>query len=86
MNEKATIELKYPIRIDGTDVAALHMRRPKVRDQVLMDKAGKAGKSDAECEILLFANLLEVAPSDIEELDMTDYNKIQRQYKDFLEG
>lgn len=86
MSEKTTIELKYPLTIDGTEVKALYMRRPKVRDQLLMEKSGMVGKSNAEREVFLFANLAEVAPSDIEDLDMADYKKIQEQYNLFLEG
>lgn len=83
---EVTIELKYPILIDGTRTEVLHMRRPKVRDQILATKSEMAGKSSAEQEVLLFANLCEVAPRDIEDLDMADYRKIQREYERFLEG
>lgn len=86
MNEKTAIELKYPITIDGTETKALHMRRVKVRDQILMDKAGKVGKTEGEKEVLLFANLCEVAPDSIEEMDMSDYRKLQEAYTSFLEG
>lgn len=86
MSEKTTIELKYPVTIDGTEVRVFQMRRPKVRDQLLMEKSGMAGKSDAEREVFLFANLLEIAPKDLEDLDMSDYKKIQRVYGDFLEA
>ena len=48
--EKTTIELRYPVTIDGTEMKALCMRRPKVRDQILMEKSGMAGKSAAEKE------------------------------------
>ncbi len=86
MSEKITIELKYPIPIDGIETAALQMRRPKVRDQVLVDKATMVGKSAAEKEVLLFANLCEVAPEAMQELDMADYKKLQETYGSFLEG
>ena len=86
MNEKTAIELKYPITIDGTETSVLHMRRPKVRDQLLVDKSGIAGKSQSEREVLLFANLCEIAPGDIEELYMADYKKLQETFGAFLEG
>ena len=86
MNEKTAIELKYPITIDGTETRVLHMRRPKVRDQLLLDKSGMVGKSQAEREVLFIANLCEVAPGNIEELDMSDYKKLQEAYGAFLEG
>ncbi len=86
MSEKTAIELKYPVKIDGTETKVLHMRRPKVRDQLLVEKSGLVGKSAAEREMLLFANLCGVAPDDIEELDMADYKKVQEAYTSFLQG
>jgi hypothetical protein len=86
MSERTAIKLKYPITVDGTETEALYMRRAKVRDQLLVDKASAAGKSAAEKEVLLFANLCEVAPEAISELDMADYKHIQDAYSDFLEG
>ncbi len=49
-----SIELKYPISVDGMNVKSLKLRRPKVRDMLGVD-ATKV--SDAEKEINLFANL-----------------------------
>ncbi len=86
MNERTAIELKYPITIDGTETSVLHMRRPKVRDQLLVDKSGMVGKSQSEREVLLIANLCEVAPADIEQLDMADYKTLQETFGAFLEG
>ena len=76
MKTAATVEisLDYPIKIDGTAVSVLQMRRPKVADTFL---AQKSTKPDAEKEIDLFANLCEVAPKDIQQLDMMDYGKLQ---------
>ena len=76
-----TIELRSPIRIDGAEVTALRLRRPKVRDML---RAEKASGSDAEREIRLFADLCEVEPAAIEELDLADYQALQRVYQGFL--
>ena len=84
--KRTAIELKYPVMIDGTETSVLHMRRPKVRDQILLDKAGKVGKGEGEREVLLFANLCEIAPDSLEEMDMCDYRKLQETYSSFLEG
>lgn len=72
------IDLKYPLD-NGTQ--ALTMRRPKVRDMLAADKAKG---SDADKEIAMFANLCEVAPADIEALDMADYKALQQAYSGFL--
>ena len=78
---KFIVELKYPIQIDGTEVRALYMRRPKVRDQL---SAAKLGKTDEEKEIRLFANLCEVTPENIEDLDLSDYKQLGEVYKGFF--
>lgn len=77
----STIKLEYPITVNGQEYTQLTMRRPKVRDQ---KAAASQGKNDADREIALFANLCEVEPDLIEELDMTDYSVIQETYQDFL--
>ncbi len=76
-----TIELKYPPTVDGLAIGELTMRRPNVRDMLAADKAGG---TDAEKEIRTFANLCEVSPKTIEELDLADYKELQKAYADFL--
>lgn len=75
------ISLDHPITIDGAKVSALSVRRPKVRDMLGVEKSAA---NDAEKEIHLFANLCEVTPDDLMDLDMADYAKLQKQYQDFL--
>ena len=75
------ITLDYPVTVEGDEYSVLKMRRPKVRD---MKAAEKASGSEAETETMLFANLCEVPPAVIDELDMHDYGKVQEQYRDFL--
>lgn len=79
---KIAIELDFPISIDGIETSVLQMRRPKVRDQIALEKTG--GMSDAEREIRFFSNLCEVSPDDIKALDLMDYAKLQKQFGDFL--
>ena len=76
-----TIEIKHPISVDGVKVKSLKLRRPKVRDMLSVESAQI---SDAEKEINLFANLCEVTPEALMELDMSDYAKLQKAYQDFL--
>lgn len=75
------IELKFPITIDGTKVSVLQLRRPKVRDMLGVEKGAQ---NDAEKEIHLFANLCEITPEQILELDMADYAGLQKAYQGFL--
>lgn len=76
-----TIQLQYPVTLDGHTYDALHIRRPKVKDHVAADKQGN-GQMDTE--ITLFANLCEVPKAVIEDLDMIDYGSVQEVYQDFL--
>jgi len=67
------IKLIHPVIVDGTEYAVLHMRRCKVKDRRLAAKQ----KTDEDREITLIANLCEVPPSVIDELDTVDYSKLQ---------
>jgi hypothetical protein len=86
--DKTTIELKYPVQIDGTEVRALYMRRPKVRDHLVSVKTrvGEKLLTEEEKEIRLLANLCEVTPENIEELDLADYKQLMDAYTDFFKG
>ena len=78
------IKLNYPIKSDGTNIADLNMRRSKVKDRLVVAKMKSA--SDEEKEIRLFANLCEVQPSIIEDLDESDYATLQKAYMDFFKS
>ena len=79
-----TIELKYPVESAGQNIDNLTMRRSKVKDRLIVAKMKSA--SDEEKEIRLFANLCEVQPSIIEELDESDYATLQKAYMDFFKS
>ena len=76
------IKLSHPVVSDGTELRVLSLRRPKVRDVLL---AAKIGGTDEEKEIRVLANLCEVAPDVVEELDMADYKRLQDGYRSFFE-
>ena len=77
-----TITLAFPIEYkEGGTVSALSMRRPKLKDQL---RSITSGKSDAESEKDLFANLCEQAPDFMDELDLLDYQALQNAFRDFL--
>ena len=79
----ATIELDFPITIAGVEVTTVTMRRPKVRDELAMQKS-KA--SDAEKAVNLIASLCELTPDEVYELDASDFAKLEKQYVDFRGG
>ena len=76
------INLQYPIELSGEIHEKLTMRRSKIKDRLLVAKMKTA--SDEEKEIRLFANLCEVEPKVIEELDEADYSNLQKAYLGFF--
>lgn len=78
---KTVIQLSKPLSIAGAEVAYLEMREPTVADQLAMDRSGGG---DAEKELGLIANLCQVAPSDLHQLTLRDYKKVQKALTDFL--
>ncbi|ALU44643.1 MULTISPECIES: phage tail assembly protein [Pseudoalteromonas] len=78
---KEIITLAFPITVDGHEYAELTMRRPKVRDRLMVDKADI---SESESEIRYFSNLCEVSPDIIEELDWSDFVKLRETLQAFL--
>lgn len=76
----AKINLDYPITVSGVEVSHLIMRRPKVRDLMA---AQKGGGGEAEMGIALVANLCEITPDDVMELDSADWDKCEAQVQAF---
>ena len=79
--DRTTITLQYPLQVNGHEVTEIRLRRPKVRDRLAVEKMSA---SQAEKEVRFVANLCEMAPDEIEELDMADYTKIQETVTSFL--
>lgn len=78
------IKLNYPIESNGESILELNMRRSKVKDRLVVAKMKNS--PDEEKEIRLFANLCEVQPAIIEELDESDYAALQKAYMDFFKS
>ena len=78
----STIKLQHPVTVDGVSISELTMRRSKVKDRLAV--ANMRDKSDEEKEIMLFANLCEVSPDVIRELDESDYPAVQKVYVSFF--
>ena len=75
-----TISLKHPITVDGREVAVLTLRRPKVRDLERMDKvSGEIAKA-----VTLVADLAELSPDQVRELDAEDFTAVAEVLGDFL--
>lgn len=65
-------------------ISQIQMREPTVQDLLSAELQSK-GKSDAEQEITMFANLCEIAPDFIKKLGLKDYKRIQGSYRLFTE-
>lgn len=76
------IELSHPVEAEGRTISELTMRRPKVRDE--RDARRAAAGDDAEAELMLLANLCEVAPETIHEMDLADYRSLQTAFLGFF--
>ena len=76
-----TINLKYPVTYQGERIETLTMRRPKVRD--MLAAAQKADNAEGK-ELHVFADLTEVAPELIEDMEWIDYMALQEAYGTFL--
>lgn len=65
-------------------IGEISMREPTVQDLLSAELQAK-GKSDAEQEITMFANLCEITPDFIKSLGLKDYKRIQESYRLFTE-
>lgn len=74
-----TVDLEFPIKIAGASVQVLTMRRSTVGDVLTANRI----KDEIEREIVLFSNLCQVAPEDIRNLDLKDYQKLQEVFRSF---
>ena len=76
-----TMTLKHPITVDNITLHELTLRRPKVRDRLIVERSHT---SDAEKEVALMANLAGTTKEMIEELDLGDYAALQEVLQGFL--
>jgi len=75
-----TVTLREPIEINGAKIGVLTLRRPKVRDLEAIDKiAGETAKT-----VALIANLSELPPETIRELDAADFAAASKAVADML--
>jgi len=82
MHTAERITLNFPIEHDGLPIKEIALRRPTVGDHLA---AQKAAGTDAEREIRLIANLAELPPAAIHQLDMKDYAQLQKVLSGFLQ-
>lgn len=75
-----TIDLEFPIEVDGQKIEQIIMRRPKVRDSF---KAQRMPGGEMEKGLSLMADLCEQPQEVLLELDEVDLEQLQKQYGAF---
>ncbi len=81
-SEHKMVNLDYPVTVNGEAYSYLMLRRSKVKDRLLVAKLSDL--TDEEKEIRFFANLCNVAPDVIQELDEVDYKQLSEGYMSFF--
>ncbi len=77
---KETIELQFPFTHQGIEYSELSIRRPKMRDM----KKAQQHKNDMTKSIHMMADLAEVTPAVIEELDTQDFKTVSDKLGEFM--
>lgn len=77
---KETVTLEYPFTFDGAEVTELHLRRPKMRDM----KRAQKHKDELEKTVAMIADLAEVSPKLIDELDTADFTELSKLVAGFM--
>jgi len=80
MQNSTTIELEYPFDFESEKVTEITIRRPKMRDV----KKSQKHKDDMEKSIHMIADLAEVSPKLVEELDTEDFGKVGAKVGEFM--
>lgn len=76
-----SITLDHPVTVDSHNYTSLPMRRPKVRD---LKVARKAEGDALDQDSVLYANLCGVDVTVIDELDPTDFEKLDKKYEEMV--
>lgn len=79
---KTEVNLTYPIEVAGRVTKTLFVRRPKLRDYEALESIANG---ELEKDIRLLANLTEISPDEVRELDMIDFHKVNKVIAGFLD-
>jgi len=75
-----TIELKYPIDVNGAEVKSVSVRRMTVGDLEIANLE----KNEFAKSIRMVATLTDLAPDDVRKMDSSDFMKMSVLVTDFL--
>jgi len=68
-----TVALSRGFEVAGAKVTSLKLREPSLEDQLASQKVG----NNAEAEVMLIANLAELAPEELRGVKMRDFLRLQ---------
>ncbi|WP_294948310.1 phage tail assembly protein [Sulfurivirga sp.] len=77
---QTVIELSVPLKDGGNEITALKLRRPTVRDLLVMDGV----QGDLHKTVRMIAQLADLPPDVIEQMDVKDFEKASTAVADFL--
>lgn len=77
-DEGVTVTLRYPTALNSVKTDKITLRAPTVRD--VRTAQATFGNDAEKREMQLFASLAEVGVSDLEDLKLLDYQRIQDGY------
>lgn len=80
MDDREGIPLRRPIEGASGKIDHVALRRPKVRDIEAIDQY-----EGQKREIMLIANLAELTPDEVRELDIADFKRIQTKVAGFFD-
>lgn len=83
---EAVVALDYPVSMPDGTVTELTMRRPRLKEEIKYVPSAKDPKKQIDEEATYFAVLCGVDKEIILNLDMEDYEKVQKQYLFFRGG
>ncbi len=76
------VTAQYPVTADGEVVTELRIRRPKIGDMKRLQKH----KDELEKAIHMIANLAEVSPTVVEEMDAADFARVSEVVGGFMDA
>jgi hypothetical protein len=77
---RTTYKLKFPFTVDGTEYTELALRRPKARDVLKSQKV----KGELDQIAAMIADLAEVPPKVVSELDAEDFAAVGEVIGNFI--
>ena len=84
MSNTATVKLVRPFRVEDRTITEVTMRRPKVRDLRVLEKAREPGSTELDQGIAMAAAVCDLPLSAMDEMDAADFAAISEVLGGFL--